>query len=90
MENGNPTKIRIRPQKALLPPCDKEKIAEEERLNIFKEYCGLKNLEKQTQYISSNMQTVNPRYKYSKANSPRNPNNAYYFIVGDKNIRVCK
>ncbi|KAJ8937236.1 hypothetical protein NQ314_011991 [Rhamnusium bicolor] len=82
-------KIKIeRPQKALQPPCGEKcklkcslKIVEEERLKIFNEYWGLKDLEKQRQFISSNMQTVNLTYKYSNAATPRNPNNAYYFII---------
>ncbi|KAJ8963754.1 hypothetical protein NQ314_005405 [Rhamnusium bicolor] len=97
-EDGNQIKIKIkRPQKALQPPRGEKcklkcslKIVEEERLKIFNEYWGLKDLEKQRQFISSNMQTVNPRYKYSNAATPRNPNNAYYFIIGDNSVRVCK
>lgn len=97
-DGGTKKKVKTqRPQKELQPPCGQkcklkcsEKITNEIRLKIFKEYWGLKDLEKQRQYISSNMQTVNPRYKYSNVASPRKPNNAYYFIVDDKNVRVCK
>lgn len=97
-DGGTKKKVKTpRPQKALQPPCRQscklkcfEKISNDTRLNIFNEYWGLKDLEKQRQYISSNMHTVNPRYKYSNVASPRKANNAYYFIVNDKNVRVCK
>ncbi|CAG9772069.1 unnamed protein product [Ceutorhynchus assimilis] len=86
-----------RPPRRLLPPCGNkcklkcsEKLLEDKRAKIFKDYWELGDIEKQREFISSNMKTVAPKYKYSNAENPRQPNNAYYFVVDDKNIRVCK
>ncbi|XP_072375150.1 uncharacterized protein [Diabrotica undecimpunctata] len=97
-ENGSQKKIKEkRPKRMLKPPCGEkcklqcsQKIDEQQRLNIFNDYWGLQDLEKQRHYISSNMQSINPRYKYSNAANPRNPNNAYSFIIDNKTVRVCK
>lgn len=97
-QDGTKSKaIVVRQPKSLLPPCgDKcrlkcaEKIEEEQRTKIFREYWGLQDIEKKREFISSNMKSVNPRYKYSNRQEPRKPNNAFYFIIEGKNIRVCK
>lgn len=36
------------------------------------------------------MMEINPKYKYSNADKPRLPNNAFYFTVNNTRIRVCK
>nr|CAH7762584.1 unnamed protein product [Callosobruchus chinensis] len=37
------------------------------------------------------MKTITPKYKkYTNSEHPRKPNNAYYFLINQKEIRVCK
>lgn len=96
--DGTKTKEKVvRPAKTLLPPCGNkcklkcsDKLNNVERAKIFKEYWGLKDLEKQREFISSNLKTVTPRYKYSNKEAPRKPNNAYYFLIDGQQVRVCK
>lgn len=96
--DGTKTKSKVvRSAKTLLPPCGNkcklkcsEKLNEVQRTKIFREYWDLKDLEKQREFISSNLTPVTPRYKYSNKQEPRKPNNAYYFLVAGKQIRVCK
>nr|CAH7723219.1 unnamed protein product [Callosobruchus chinensis] len=56
--------------RTLLPPCNDKcilkcysKFTEEDRKQIFKEYWGLGDLEKQRQYISASMTVVKPKYR---------------------------
>lgn len=88
---------KLRPQKSIKSPCGEkcrlkcfEKIPEEKREQIFSEYYSLGDIEKQREYIAFNMSSVNPKYKYSNVEHPRNPNNAFYFIISGTKIRVCK
>lgn len=67
-----------------------DNIKEDERYNLFKAYWGLSNLELQRAFIRSCMMEVQPRYRYSNAQNPRLPNNAFYFTLDGKKIRVCK
>lgn len=69
--------------KSLQPPCDlkcklkcSQKITTEERENNFTDYWNLNDIEKQREFISSSMNPVNSRYKYSNSENPRKPNNA--------------
>lgn len=98
-KHGNDT-VRIkkeRPRKSILPPCGEkcrikcyEKISSEQRETIFSEFYKLGDIEKQREYIASNMTKICPKYKYSNVANPRNPNNAFFFIISGKNVRVCK
>ncbi|XP_045763000.1 uncharacterized protein LOC123865809 [Maniola jurtina] len=36
------------------------------------------------------MVDVTPKYKYTNSEHPRRPNKAFYFIINDKRVRVCK
>lgn len=80
-----------RPKKIILPPCsDKcrlkcyERISLEQRQHFFSEFYNLGDIEKQREYIASNMSSICPRYKYSNVAKPRKPNNAFYFIIAEK------
>ncbi|XP_050509077.1 uncharacterized protein LOC126886255 [Diabrotica virgifera virgifera] len=96
--DGTKTKSKIlRPAKTILPPCGNkcklkcsEKLDEAQRNKIFKEYWNLNDLDKQREYISSNLKAVAPRYRYSNKKAPRKPNNAYYFLIDGQQVRVCK
>lgn len=86
-----------RPAKTLLPPCGikcklkcLEVLNDLQKTKIFREYWGLKDLENQRKFISSNLKPVTPSYKYSNKQEPRKPNNSYHFIVDGKQLRVCK
>lgn len=51
------------------------------------------NLEKQRQYIANNTEPITPKYRYVRGDGSRKPrimNNAFYFRLGDRKIRVCK
>lgn len=97
-EDGTKSKLKkVRPKKSVQPPCAEKcrlkcfaKISNETRAQIFNEYYSLGNIEKQREYIASNMSSVNPKYKYSNAEHPRKPNNAFFFIMSGTKIRVCK
>ncbi|XP_050312713.1 uncharacterized protein LOC126747852 [Anthonomus grandis grandis] len=99
-KNEDGTKIKMQrehPQKSIQSPCNEKcrlkcyiKILEEQRLHIFNEYYSLGDINKQREYISSNMTSINSKYKYSNTEQPRNPNNAFHFIISSTKVRVCK
>lgn len=85
------------PKRKLQPPCDEScklkcanKISEEERINIFEMYWALGNVQRQREFINACMTTVTPKYRYTREGSTRRPNNAFYFDVKEKRIRICK
>ena len=70
-----------------------ESISDEQRQQIFDSYWALKTIEKQRQYISNSTKIVEPKYRLIKKESLRPPsinNNAFYFQIREKNVRVCK
>lgn len=67
-----------------------EKINLDEKYNLFRNFWDLGDLMKQRAYIHSCMIDIEPKYKYTNAAQPRSNNKAYYFVVKDVNIRVCK
>lgn len=66
------------------------KIKEEERQIIFDEYWKLGDIQRQRQFILFSMESIKPKYQYKRKNSKRMCNNAFYFQMGEKKIRVCK
>lgn len=84
--------------KKMLQPCGKtcrfkcdSKFTEEERKSIFEKFWALGKPELQWNYISNCTTLVNPKYRYVReGGKSRRPNNAFYFRMKDKNIRVCK
>jgi hypothetical protein len=90
----NPKAVK---EKTLKPPCGEkcklkctEKINHLSRETIFKNYWVLGNLQLQRENISKLMTEVKPQYRYDRVNSNRSYNHAFYFIVNDVKIRVCK
>lgn len=61
-----------------------------DRNTIFNSYWALGEIELQRSFIRNSMIEVKPKYKYTNAERPRNPNCAYYFTVNGIKIRVCK
>lgn len=57
---------------------------------IFEEFWKLGDIERQRQFILFSMESIHPKYQYKRENSNRMCNNAFYFNVGEKKIRVCK
>ena len=69
------------------------KFTDEERLQLFSTYWSLGDLNKQREYINNSMETIMPRYRYTRVGGTRNPrqhNNAFYFNKNNQKIRVCK
>lgn len=66
------------------------KINTNSRYKLFQDFWDLGDLVKQRAYIRSCMVDVQPRYKYSNSEKPRNNNKAFHFVVDDTLIRVCK
>lgn len=85
------------PARCLQPPCTEKcklectkKIGTDTRYQLFTDYWGLNDLYQQRAYIKSSMVDIKPRYQYTNAENPRNPNKAYYFTIDSRQIRVCK
>lgn len=85
------------PARSLKKPCTKkcrlkctDNINEVDRNTIFNSYWGMSNIELQRSFIRNSMLEVKPKYKYTNAERPRNPNCAFYFTVNGIKIRVCK
>lgn len=85
------------PSRCLKMPCTEkcklkctENISTDERYHLFKEFWDQGDLTKQRTYITTCMVDIIPKYKYTSAKTPRNPNKAYYFSIKNKKIRVCK
>lgn len=93
-ESYSGTKVNPRQMK---PPCTEKcklkcfaKITEEDRQQIFLAYWELGDLQKQRYFIASCLQTVQPKYRYVREDSHRSLNNAFYFNLREKKMRVCK
>lgn len=83
--------------RAIKPPCNEkcrlkcaEKITEDDRKAIFQAYWDLKDINRQRDMINKSMTAIQRKYKYSNAEKPRNPNQAFYFTVNGEKKRVCK
>lgn len=91
---------KIRIERKLQPPCTEKcklkcssKVTEMERMKIFTEYWNLGNIDRQRQFIHNSMEVIQPKYRYIREGGDRKKrdnNNAYYFIINDNKIRVCK
>ncbi|XP_013105112.2 uncharacterized protein LOC106085419 [Stomoxys calcitrans] len=91
---------KVRSERKVKPPCLDScklkcttKLNENERNTIFSNFWKLANLEKQRQYIANNTEPITPKYRYVRGDGSRKPrimNNAFYFRLGEKKIRVCK
>lgn len=84
--------------KKLLPPCNEQKcrfkcpskISEEDRERIFSNFWSLSNLQRQRDFLLANMESITPQYRYTRDDSHRRLNNAFYFNVENVTHRVCK
>lgn len=62
-----------------------------ERLTLFDNYWKTGDLTAQRHFISDNMTTIEPKYRYVRVGSTRqNFNHAYFFPQHGRRIRVCK
>lgn len=68
----------------------KDKIDDEGRYHLFSSFWDLGNLVAQRAYLRTCMEDITPKYKYTNSQNPRRPNKAFYFILNDNKIRVCK
>lgn len=68
----------------------KDKIDDEGRYHLFSSFWDLGNLVAQRAYLRTCMEDITPKYKYTNSQNPRRPNKAFYFILNDNIIRVCK
>ncbi|KAI8429313.1 hypothetical protein MSG28_007808 [Choristoneura fumiferana] len=67
-----------------------DNISDTDRNTLFETYWSIGDIEIQRSYIRSCMVEVKPKYRYTNADKPRLPNNAFYFTVNNVKIRVCK
>lgn len=92
---------KVIPAKTVKEPCNDKcryqcpkKISEEQRLKIFNDYYSLSNINRKRDFLSKNMELIQPKYRYVRANrqkAERRCNYAFYFqSLEGKKIRVCK
>ncbi|CAF4891560.1 unnamed protein product [Pieris macdunnoughi] len=88
---------KLAPARSIKPPCGQnctlkcaDRINDARSLDIFNTFWALGDRQLQMMYILSNCTKITPKYKYTNAENPRNPNHAFYFSVDDEKIRVCK
>nr|CAI5821986.1 unnamed protein product [Callosobruchus analis] len=88
---------KVRPARTIQPPCgDKcklqcsKKFTEEDRKLLFTEYWNLGDLQRQRDFLATNMSLVQPKYQYKRDSSHRQQNHAFYFILNNQKVRVCK
>lgn len=65
-------------------------ITEEERKEIFDEYWNLGDLKLQRHYIYNRTESILVKYRYTTTVNGRGLNQAYYFFIQDRKVRVCK
>lgn len=98
-KNGDGTvkkTLQTREGRKMLPPCNDKcrlncsnKFTEHARQNIFDEFWKTAELQRQRDFITANMTTVKPKYRYQKEGSRRRLNCAYLPQIEEK-TRVCK
>lgn len=83
--------------RCIRPPCGakcrlrcNELISESMRLEIFKKYWGCSDLQRQREFIARHMKEIKPKYRYTCTDGLRKLNNAFFFELNSKTIRVCK
>lgn len=65
-----------------------ERIIEEKRSELFKDYWKLDSLDLQQAYIRSCMTVIPPKYQYYKPKKTQKY--AYHFTINGHKVRVCK
>lgn len=91
---------KLRKERQMKSPCKEtckrkcsSKFNDENRKELFSGLWELSDIERQRQYISNSMQIIQPKDRYIRqggTRSPRNNNNAFYFILKEQKVRVCK
>ncbi|CAG9765759.1 unnamed protein product [Ceutorhynchus assimilis] len=88
---------KIVPERKMGPPCTEKckhrcylTLTEDQRRNIFSAYWSLGDIQRQREFLSSNIVSIVPKYSYRLHNSNCAGKNAFYFVVENKKIRVCK
>ncbi|CAK1589667.1 unnamed protein product [Parnassius mnemosyne] len=83
--------------RAMKQPCrDKckmqcsSKIDDNQRRKIFSKYWELGDITLQRNFINSCTKPIMPAIRFSGKQIPRGYNNAFYFIINNEQIRVCK
>lgn len=102
-ESYTTTKDKIKPEKKVKKGCtDKcklkcmQKFTARDRCDLLSQYWNLGNLERQRTFISSSMESVEPKYKYARVDAPpskrkpRSSNTAFFLLKDGQKIRVCK
>lgn len=79
------------------PPCSDKcrlscsnKVAQDDRVQLFKDFWKLGELQRQRDYLTSCVDQVVPQYRRISAKKPRAPNCAFYVNLIGKKVRVCK
>lgn len=90
-------KNNMTPGRTIKPHCTEGKckfecknITDEQRMQIFKKYWALGELNLQWNFIGKSMEKSNVKYRRVKEQSTRGANYAYFFEVEGKKYRVCK
>lgn len=86
------------PARAMKPPCEinkckmqcSVKIQSQDRMRIFSKYWELGDINLQRNFINNCTKEIMPAVRFTGKQKPRKHNNAYYFIVNNEEIRVCK
>ncbi|KAJ8915389.1 hypothetical protein NQ315_008276 [Exocentrus adspersus] len=89
---------RIVSAKKIKEPCNEKcrlkcttKFTDQDRLLLFNEYYGLSSINRKRDFLSKNMDLINPKYRYQRNESHRRLNYAFSFPSSDgKKTRVCK
>lgn len=79
------------------PPCSErcklkcqEKLTEQDREAFFQDFWGLKDINRQRDFISRHMTPIQRKYRYTTTQKGRQLNNAFYFTKMGQQIRICK
>lgn len=67
-----------------------DKISETDRQKLFDAFWNIADLQRQREFIASNIVVIKPKYRYSSTQNLRKNNSAFHFVVADNKIRVCK
>lgn len=84
-------------ERTMGPPCRStcrlkcySNIPNQTREQIFQEYWGLGDANKQRDFISYCIVAIKPKYQYHVHENKRRDNNGFYFTLNEARIRVCK
>ncbi|KAK5647887.1 hypothetical protein RI129_002779 [Pyrocoelia pectoralis] len=88
---------KVMQAKKMGPPCLEKcilscsnKVSEEYRAQIFKDYWDMASLQRQRDFLGSCIEPLQLKYRRITSGLPRKPNCAFYFIINGEKTRVCK